>query len=96
MYIGRFGFCPVEPQTLGWAGTAQLVRIERKVDEVRRGKVIKHTGETAYEVTSLWPEEAGPVEMANPMPLVERETRAVLSVSFKSIFHYIRSIWTAN
>jgi hypothetical protein len=42
------------------AGAAQLIRIERKVDEVRRGQVIKHTEEIAYEVTSLWVEEAGP------------------------------------
>ncbi len=51
---------PVEPQTLGLAGAAQLVRLERKVDTVRGGQVIKHTEEIAYEVTSLWPEEAGP------------------------------------
>ncbi len=52
--------CPVEPQTLGLAGAAQLVRLQRKVDTVRGGQVIKHTEEIAYEVTSLWPEEAGP------------------------------------
>jgi predicted transposase YbfD/YdcC len=45
---------------LGLAGAAQLVRLDRKVDEVRRGQVIKHTEEIAYQVTSLWPEEAGP------------------------------------
>jgi predicted transposase YbfD/YdcC len=45
---------------LGLAGAAQLLRIERKVDAVRRGQVIKHTEEIAYQVTSLWPEEAGP------------------------------------
>lgn len=45
---------------MGLAGAAQLVRIERKVDEVRRGQVIKHSEEIAYQVTSLWPEEAGP------------------------------------
>ena len=45
---------------MGLAGAAQLVRLERKVDKVRRGQVIKHTEEIAYEVTSLWPEEAGP------------------------------------
>lgn len=36
------------------------MRIERKGDEVRRGQVIKHSEEIAYQVTSLWPEEAGP------------------------------------
>ena len=45
---------------MGLAGAAQLLRIERKVDAVRRGQVIKHTEEIAYQVTSLWPEEAGP------------------------------------
>src|SRR5712664_4852629 len=42
------------------------------------------------------PSRASPVAMANPMPLVEPETRAVLSVSFKSIFQYIRSVWRAK
>lgn len=45
---------------MGLAGAAQLVRLQRKVDTVRGGQVIKHTEEIAYEVTSLWPEEAGP------------------------------------
>ena len=45
---------------MGLAGAAQLVRIERKVDEMRRGQLVKHTQEIAYQVTSLWPEEAGP------------------------------------
>ena len=45
------------------AGAAQLIRIERKVDEVRAGQVIKHTEEIAYEVTSLWPDEAGPEQL---------------------------------
>jgi predicted transposase YbfD/YdcC len=52
--------CPTDPQTLGLAGAAQLVRLERKVDQVRRGLVIKHTEEIAWAVTSFWPEEAGP------------------------------------
>lgn len=43
---------------MGLAGAAQLVRIDRLVDEVRRGRVIKHTEETAYGVTTLWPDEA--------------------------------------
>lgn len=30
------------------------------MDEVRQGQVIQHTEEIAYELTSLWPEEAGP------------------------------------
>jgi predicted transposase YbfD/YdcC len=40
------------------AGAAQLVRIDRLVDEMRGGQLTKHTEETAYAVTSLWPDEA--------------------------------------
>lgn len=36
------------------------MRLERKVDQIRRGRVIKHTEEIAWAVTSFWPEEAGP------------------------------------
>ena len=36
------------------------MRLERKVDQVRGGRVIKHTEEIAWAVTSFWPEEAGP------------------------------------
>jgi predicted transposase YbfD/YdcC len=48
----------VNPAEVGLAGAAQLVRIDRLVDEVRRGRVIKHTEETAYGVTTLWMGEA--------------------------------------
>jgi predicted transposase YbfD/YdcC len=51
--------CQTEPQTLGLAGAAQVLRIERKIDQVRGGQVVKHTEETVFGVTSLWPEEAG-------------------------------------
>lgn len=36
------------------------MRLDRKVDEVRRGQVIKHTEETVFGVTSFLPQEAGP------------------------------------
>jgi len=52
--------CPTQPQTLGLAGAAQILRIERKVDQVRRGRVVKHTEEISYGTTSFGPEEAGP------------------------------------
>lgn len=52
--------CQTDPQTLGLAGAAQVLRLERKVDEVRRGQIIKHTEETVYGVTSFRAEEAGP------------------------------------
>lgn len=45
---------------MGLAGAAQVVRIDRVVDVVRRGQVTQHTEETAYAVSSLWPEEATP------------------------------------
>ena len=48
----------VNPSEVGLAGVAQLVRIDRHVDTVRRGQVIKHTEETAYGITTLWTEEA--------------------------------------
>jgi predicted transposase YbfD/YdcC len=52
--------CETDPQTMGLAGATQLLRLERQVHEVRRGRVTKHTEETAFALTSLWPEEAGP------------------------------------
>jgi predicted transposase YbfD/YdcC len=51
---------PINPQTVGLAGAAQLVRVDRKVDHLRRGEVVKHTEDTAYAVTSLWTDEASP------------------------------------
>ena len=38
----------------------QVLRIERIVDEIRRGRVTKHAEETVYAASSLWPTEAGP------------------------------------
>lgn len=46
--------------TLGLAGAAQVIRLELKIDYVRRGHVTKTTCETRYEVTSLYPDEAPP------------------------------------
>jgi hypothetical protein len=54
----RLWNCVTEPQTVGLAGAAQLVRIQRLVDELRGGQVIKHTEEIAFGVTSYWPDEA--------------------------------------
>lgn len=53
----------VTPQTLGLAGAAQLVRIERIVDTMRQGKVITHSEEVVYFFTSLLPEEVSPEEL---------------------------------
>jgi hypothetical protein len=42
------------------AGVAQVVRLERHVQHVRKGKVIKETHQTVFAITSYLPEEAGP------------------------------------
>jgi predicted transposase YbfD/YdcC len=53
----------IDPSTLGLAGAAQLIRLERDVQTVRQGKVIKQTHEVAFPFTSLWTEEAGPSQL---------------------------------
>ena len=53
----------IDPSTLGLAGAAQLIRLEREVQTVRQGKGIKQTHEVAFPFTSLWPEEAGPDQL---------------------------------
>ena len=55
--------CPVDGSTLGLAGAAQVFRIDRKVQTLRRGQVLKASAETVYGVTSLWPEEAQPAHL---------------------------------
>src|SRR5437016_2404025 len=49
---------PVTPATLGLAGAAQVIRVDRHVETIRRGQVIKQTSETAYACTSFWPDES--------------------------------------
>jgi predicted transposase YbfD/YdcC len=53
----------VDGQTLGLAGAAQLIRIDRKIQTLRKGRVVKTTEETAYVVTSLWADQADPQEL---------------------------------
>jgi predicted transposase YbfD/YdcC len=48
---------------LGLAGVAQLLRVQRIVDTVRKGKVINHTADVVYFVTSFLPEEASPEDL---------------------------------
>jgi predicted transposase YbfD/YdcC len=48
---------------VGLAGAAQLIRIERRVQTVRKGNVIKETVEVAYLVTSFWTDEATPDQL---------------------------------
>ena len=45
---------------MGLAGAAQLIRIKRVVDTVRKGKVTKHTEEIVRFVTSFLSQEASP------------------------------------
>jgi hypothetical protein len=49
-----------DPQEIGLAGVAQVVRIDCHVQTVRQGQVIKESRETRFGVTTFWPEEADP------------------------------------
>lgn len=51
---------PIDGATLGLAGAAQIFRMDRVTEYLRRGRVVKTTRETAYGATTLWPDEAGP------------------------------------
>jgi predicted transposase YbfD/YdcC len=53
----------VDGATLGLAGAAQIIRIDRKTQILRQGRVVKTTEETAYLVTSLWAEEVDPQKL---------------------------------
>lgn len=46
--------------TVGLAGVSQLIRIDRDIEHLRRGKVIKITHETLYALTSLSVDNADP------------------------------------
>jgi len=54
---------PIDPATMGLAGAAQLIRIERHVQVLRKGEVIKESTEVAFLVTSLWADEANPDQL---------------------------------
>src|ERR1700682_5702972 len=51
---------PTDPETVGLAGAAQLIRIQRHVQIVRKGKVIKDTTNSPSLVISFCPDEATP------------------------------------
>ena len=53
----------VDAQTMGIPAAMQIFRIDRKVETLRKGKVIKTTTETAYGVTSRLPDEASPQQL---------------------------------
>jgi hypothetical protein len=59
----RLWTCPLTPQDVALAGAAQLIRIERHVQTVRRGRVIKTTLEIVYAITSRWSDEASPEQL---------------------------------
>ena len=54
---------PIQPQDVALAGAAQLIRIERRVDTVRKGRVIKTTSEVVYAVTSRWTDQITPDQL---------------------------------
>jgi predicted transposase YbfD/YdcC len=49
-----------DPQTLGLAGVAQVLRVTREADTLRKGQVIRHHHEVAFAITSLQPAQASP------------------------------------
>ena len=54
---------PVDGATVGLAGAAQIFRIDRKTDIVRKGRVLKTSLLSFYGVTSLWTDEADPQKL---------------------------------
>lgn len=48
---------------MGLAGVAQVVRIHRHNQHVRKGKIYKETDEVVFALTSFTPEEAGPEQL---------------------------------
>ena len=53
----------VDGATVGLAGAAQLLRIDRQTETLRKGRVVKTAVETAYLVTSLWADETDPQKL---------------------------------
>jgi hypothetical protein len=51
---------PTDPAAVGLAGVAQVVRIHRHTQYLRKGKVYKETHDVVFAVTTFTPEEAGP------------------------------------
>lgn len=54
---------PIQPEAVALAGAAQLIRIERRVDKVRKGRVIKTTIEVVYAVTSRCTDQTTPDQL---------------------------------
>lgn len=45
------------------AGVAQILRVDRTVQTIRRGQVLKQTKESAWAATSLWEDESTPDQL---------------------------------
>ncbi len=54
---------PTDPGTLGLAGVAQVVRIHRHTQHLRKGEVYKQTDDTVFAVTTFTGQECGPVPL---------------------------------
>ena len=54
------GCAPTDPAALGLAGVAQVVRLQRHTQYLRKGKMYKETDEVVFAVTTLTAQEAGP------------------------------------
>ena len=52
-----------DPQAMGLAGVAQVVRIRCKSETVRKGKVVKESDDVRFAATTYWPWEAGPADL---------------------------------
>ena len=52
-----------DPETLGLAGAAQILKVESHTEHLRRGRVYKETSDVSYIITSLWSDELSPEEM---------------------------------
>lgn len=51
---------PISPATVGLAGAAQAIRVNRKTQTIRGGQVVKETYEAAFALTTFWSQEADP------------------------------------
>lgn len=51
------------PGEIGLAGVAQVVRIHRHTQTLRKGKVVSETSDTRFAVSTFLPEEASPKDL---------------------------------
>ncbi len=53
----------VDGTVAGLAGATQIFRLDRYVQYLCKGRVVKTTVESVYGVTSRWPDEASPQQL---------------------------------